>query len=123
MAEYSRRRRMIGTAVAGSLAVVGAVLLIDQAVARLTPQQARAALVRELPELQDALVSEHNGRVVVGDYEIDLSAKSWHGRTTRELLGKELPEGRFERRPFGRWRAVETGRWTLLCIYDRPVTP
>jgi hypothetical protein len=124
MAGYSRRRRMIGIVVAAVLAVAGAVLLIDRATAKpLTAEHARTALVRHLPELRDAPVTEHDGRIDIGDYCCDLSGKTWGGRVAHELLGKELPGGHFERRPFGRWRAVESAeRFTLVCIYTKPTT-
>jgi hypothetical protein len=115
---------MIGTWVAGIMATIGGALLIDRATAGpLTAEQARTALVRQLPELRDAPVIERDGQLDIGDYCCDLSEKTWRGRIASELLGKELPQGYFKRWPFGRWMAVESAeRFTLVCILRKPTS-
>jgi hypothetical protein len=125
MAEYSRRRRMIGTVLAGILALIGVVLLIDRATAgRLTPVEAHAALVREFPALRTAVSTEQKAEVCLSD--VSFGCGTWrctysYSTIPRGVTGSQTLTGEFRRVPFGRWKVMEAEVFTQVSEAHLPV--
>jgi hypothetical protein len=116
MVKFTRRRRIVNTAVA-VVFYLSAVYLVDRYViglpVALTQQRAQAALIERFPELKHTSITKQGKRIYNARWTFDLSDRTWQcyilnwGRHPVSIFGQ------FEHSGLG-WKAVQAVTWEYV---------